>query len=251
MKESFKLMSTISQRSLSLGGIVLGAAAVLGLITGCGSTANAAAVAATPTCPATATLATATGSVTAVSATGLTVQTATGSVMVTFTSNTRYTKSVPVDPVTLTSGTTVQVVVSKGTVTSTVIPAQSIIVQTATTAGFGAGNGTPRAGNGTPRAGNGGGFNAACRGRGAAAQNGFRGVRGTITAINTGSHQITVTDAKNASYVFSVDTTTTVATTARGTQADVAVGDTINASGQQNTNGIQAITIQDVKASGK
>jgi hypothetical protein len=223
-------------------------------LVGCGSTANAtnAANAAATNCPTPGANAftSVNGVVTALNATSATVKTSSGAnATVLFTATTRVSKTVSVDPATLTTGTTVQVVVSQSGVANGATPAQAIIVFNGQ--GFGGGqrggNGSPRpgAGSGTPRA----GFNPACRTRnqGAQAQNGFRGVRGMISAVNPAAHQITVTDAKGGNYVFALTSSTTVATQQAGKISDLAVGDTISASGKQSATGLQAMVIQDVK----
>lgn len=216
------------------------------LLTGCGS-ASAANASATPACPIATNFKSVTGVIATIGNNSATVTTTAGPVAtVLFTATTRVSKTVAVDPTTLASGTTVQVIVPKGSTTGSVLTAQTILVQPAGQTPFGGGK---RGGNGT----GGRTFNPSCRTRATpvTGQNTFRGVRGTITALNPSAKQITVTDLKGNSYVFAMDSSTNVATQAKGSVSDLAVGDMISATGQQTSTGLQAINVQDLKSPGK
>ncbi len=233
-----------SSRRLPLfsAGIMTIATVVTLLLAGCGSTASAAAAQSTTGCPTpnpNAAGKTVIGKITALQASSATVATASGaSVTVDFMATTQYSVLVAVNPSTLASGTTVQVIVAQGTVTGSVIPAQSVLVTTGQ-GGFGFGGGAGRGGAGRS-------FNPACRNRGTPTAAGFRGVRGTITAVNLGQNQFTVTDTQGASYVFSLSGSTVVATQSKGTQNSLAVGDAITARGQMTSAGLQAAIVQDL-----
>ncbi len=257
MTSAFSLSNRWLWLSIATPALLLGLA-------GCGSSASAAAAAATPTCPATAAVTSETGKITAVSGTAsVTITTTTGSTAtVLLSTTTRITASTPVAASSLTTGTTVLVSVPANSSSGTAIPAQRVLVETATST---RGNGTPTAGNGTPGTGGGfgggfpgrgsgtpgagrggsGSFNAACfRRTGTQGQNGVTGVQGTITTTNPGLGQITVTDSSGNSFVFALVSSTVIATQTRGTAANLTVGATITASGRQSTNGLQATTIQ-------
>lgn len=222
--------------------LALGPAIIALLFTGCGSAASAANSQATPACPTATNFMTVTGVIATIGNNTATVTTAAGTTTtVLFTTTTRFSKLVAVDPTTLASGTTVQVVVAKGSATGSVIAAQTILVQTGQSA-VGGGN---RGGNGS----GGRSFNPACRTQKTpvSGQKSLRGVRGSITAVDPSLKQITVTDTKGNSYVFALTSTTVVATQAKGSMSDLAVGDTITATGQQTANGLQVANVQDAK----
>ena len=226
-------------RARSLFSPLVGMCTLLMLLAGCSasSSSNAAVSTACPTRAASATgIHSVTGTVAALTATSASLTTTQGNVTVLFTSTTRVTVLTAAPRSTLTTGTSVQVFAGQASTTGVGSVAQRILVQTGTSP-FGSGG----RGNGSGR----GGFNPACRAATTGAGAAFRGVRGTITAVDLDLNQCTVTDAQGASYVFTLATTTVVATQAAGTVQSLKVGDTLIVLGQQTTAGVQAATIQD------
>jgi hypothetical protein len=243
------------------GGMVLICVLALVILASCGENTNGASVGAnpTPTCPPVATnnFKTVSGTIATLQADSMTVTAATGTESkVTLTTNTRVTKLSSVDISTLKVGTTIQVIVQSSSTSGATITPQLVLVQNGNGFGNGNGNGsgTPtsggnggfRNGNGTPTS-RGNGFNPACRRTTTSNTNGLRGVRGTIVSISADSKQISVRDQQNTMYSFTIGTSTVVATTVQGARSDLAVGDTVTITGQQNNSTIQAISIQDMK----
>jgi len=131
--------------------------------------------------------------------------------------------------------------------------ARSIIVQpvtsgqngTPTPGGFPGGSG--RGNGGTGR--NGGGNFTPCRaGTGTGARpgglGGARGIRGTVSAYNASTQQLTITDTQGATYLIGVTSTTVIGSFSTGTTTDLAVGETISVVGTAKGNAVTARTIQ-------
>jgi hypothetical protein len=233
-----------SFRAIRFAGMAAASVALLALAA-CGSSSPSSATtqASSSTCPtATTAIKFVTGTISQLSASSATVASNGQTTVVHFTSNTRITTLQTVSASTLTAGTRVEIFTQSSNGSSPTV-AQAILVANAGASGRPGFNGTPGAGRG------GRSFNPSCARRGQGlTQLGFRGLSGQITTINTTSSQLTITDAQGTSYAVTFTSTTAIAQTVRGSISDLAVGDTINASGQAASDGLTATSITDFKS---
>jgi hypothetical protein len=260
-KEQELLQMTQTQRTLILrhGGAIMVLALALAFAA-CGGTANAAASATVSPACVTATARakngsqgapqTVSGKIATLNGNALTVTSTSGkTTAVNLSSNTRISKITPIQASSLASGTTVIILTNPST-GSGPTTARSIIVQpitggqsgTPTPGGFPGGFGGGRPGR------NGGNFTPCRAGTGTGPRpgglGGARGIRGTVTAYNASTQQLTITDAQGATYLIGVTSTTTIGSFSAGTASDLAVGETITVSGMTSGNAVNARTIQ-------
>ncbi len=247
----------ILRRFLQSGAVVLLAGFA---IAGC--SANAASTgSATPTatCPSTqaAQFKQATGTVTTVSSTQITVQTTNGAVVANLSSRTRVTRQQTVAPSVVQDGVRVQVIVKNngdGTYT-----AQIVAIRQAAPTGSGNGGGTG-SGNGGGRGGS--GANPACRtGRGGAGSGpgaGNGGIFGSPTeggiptgdlslagtVSSTNGQTMTITTTNGADYTVKLDSTTVYSQIAAAKTSDLQANQAVLVIGQAQKDGsINALSI--------
>jgi Domain of unknown function (DUF5666) len=250
MLEVFKDM----RRLLPIGalGLLVGLA-----LAGCGGAASATAGATpTPTCPPTPQFQQATGMITAVNSTQMTVQTSTGEALVMFSTRTRYSSQQKVSQSNIQDGVRVQVVVTPNS-DGTYSAVQVAIRQAATGTGNGGGgfgNGTPGPGNGTPGPGNRGGFGngtpvpANCRtnrggaGSGLGSSNpegglpsGAKVLSGTVATVSGPNITITATDGTD--YNVKLASTTVYSKIATAKVTDLKIGQPVTVTGAKASNG--------------
>lgn len=245
------------KRFLPLG--IFGLLAGLALA-GCGSAAASAnAATPTPTCPTVPLFQQASGTITAVNSSQMTVQTTRGEVLVNLTSRTRYTSQQKTSQSDIQDGIRVQVVV-KDNGDGTYTAVQVAIRQAApgNGGGFpgGGGNGgnggngpvrTPETGGRLPancragRGGTGGGF-----GNGGTPEGGLpdgaKVLAGTVASIN--GPNMTITGANGTDYNVKLDSTTVYSKIAAAKVSDLKIGQIVLATGQKGANG--SITAQTV-----
>lgn len=257
----------VMKRLLSLGALALLAGATL---VGCGAAASAASKATpTATCPATPQFQQATGTITAVSSSQMTVQTTKGAVQVTLSSRTRYTSQQKTAQSDVKDGMRVQVVVKdNGDGTYTAVQVALRQVPTTGTGGNGGnggrggngGNGTPTpstgrdgrnggtpvASNCRPTTGRGGG-NGSFGGTGTTEgglPSGAKVLSGTVATINGASMTITGTDGTD--YNVKLDSATIYSKIGAGKVTDLKTGLPVTALGSKAKDGsiaAQSVTI--------
>lgn len=250
------------KRLLSLG--ALGVLGVLALA-GCGSAAASAnAVTPTPTCPAAPQIQEATGTITAVNSSQMTVQTTRGEALVSLGARTRYTMQEKTSQSDIQDGVRVQVVV-KSNSDGSYSAVQVAIRQAPTGTGTGSGGGFPggnggnggRGGSGngnrggtpvparcrTTRGGAGGGF-----GNGGTVEGGLpsgaKVLSGTVATIS--GPNLTITGADGTDYNVKLDSTTVYSKIGAAKASDLKVGQSVLAIGTKGTNGsinAQAVTV--------
>jgi Cu/Ag efflux protein CusF len=247
------------KRLLSWGS--LGVLSILALA-GCGSgAASANAATPTPTCPAAPQFQQATGTITAVDGSQMTVQTTRGEALVNLSSRTRYTMQEKTSQSDVQDGVRVQVIV-KSNSDGAYSAVQVAIRQAPTGNGGGNGGGFPggnggNGGNGngnrggtpvparcrTGRGGNGGAF-----GSGGAAEGGLpsgaKVLSGTVSTISGPNMTITANDG--ADYNVKLDSTTVYSKIGAAKVSDLKVGQMVLAIGAKGANGsinAQAVTI--------
>ncbi len=251
------------KRLLPLG--ALGLLCVLALA-GCGSAAASAnAATPTPTCPSVPQIQEATGTITAVNSSQMTVQTTKGEALVNLGSRTRYTMQEKTSQSDIKDGVRVQVVV-KSNSDGSYSAVQVAIRQTPT--GAGAGNGGFPGGNGGNggnggRGGSGNGNRggtpvpARCRaGRGGAGgfgngstvegglPSGAKVLSGTVSTIS--GPNLTITGADGSDYNVKLDSTTVYSKIGAAHASDLKIGQVVLAIGTKGANGsinAQAVTI--------
>ncbi len=228
-----------------VGGLFL---ALVGLVlAGCGSAnASGAQASATATCPPNLAqqFAQATGTVTAVSSTQITLQNLQGTmVTLQLTSQTRYARQQAITLSDVQDGKTIQIIARQNADGS--YTAQTVLIQERQPGNGNGGNG----GNGGNRG------NAACRPRGTVTPgaggfgggqgnlpNGERLVAGTVSTVS--GQSITVTTRAGQDLTINVDSTTTYSTIAQAQASDLQQGQAVQAQGRKNADGsITAVAI--------
>ncbi|HLV98846.1 MAG TPA: DUF5666 domain-containing protein [Ktedonobacterales bacterium] len=257
------------KRLLPLGAVGLLAGLALA---GCGGSAaaNTVSVTPTPTCPATPQFQVATGTITAVNSTQMTVQTTKGEALVTLSARTRYSSQQKTSASDIQDGTRVQVIVkanSDGTYS-----AVQVAIRQATGTGTGGGNGggfpggnpTPR-GTATPgprrTATPGAGIPARCRptGAGRGGAGGLGGGTGTVegglpagakvlsgTVATISGPNMTITGTDGTNYNVKLDSATIYSKIGAAKVTDLKIGAAVTATGAKASNGsiaAQAVTI--------
>lgn len=247
------------QHTTWIGGLFLG---LIGLVlAGCGSAnASGAQATATATCPPTLAqqFAQATGTVTAVSGTQVTIQNLQGTMItLQLTSQTRYIRQQAASLSDVQDGKTIQIIAKQNADGS--YTAQTVVIQNRAAGNGGGGNGgggNGGGGNGGGGTGNGGNRgNAACRPRGTVTPgaggfgggqgnlpNGERLVAGTVSTVS--GQSITVTTRAGQDLTINVDSTTTYSTIAQAQASDLQKGQAVQAQGRKNADGsISAVAI--------
>ena len=255
------------KRLLPLGALALLAGASL---VGCGSAAAAASKATpTATCPTIPQIQQATGTITAVNSTQMTVQTTKGEALVDFSTRTRYSSQLKTSQADIQDGIRVQVIV-KANSDGTYSAVQVAIRQAPTTgAGGTGGGGFPGGGTATPGTGRGGRGGtgrgtpvpANCRptrgganggtGNGGGTgtvegglPSGAKVLSGTVATINGPSMTITGTDGTD--YNVTLESTTIYSKIGAAKVTDLQIGQAVTVSGTKASNGsitAQAVTI--------
>lgn len=256
------------KRLLPLGALALLAGASL---VGCGSAAAAASKATpTATCPTIPQIQEATGTITAVNSTQMTVQTTKGEALVSLSTRTRYSSQLKTSQADIQDGIRVQVIV-KANSDGTYSAVQVAIRQAPTTGtgGTGGTGGFPGGGTATPGTGRGGRGGtgrgtpvpASCRtGRGTGTggfgagggtgtvegglPSGAKVLSGTVATINGPSMTITGTDGTD--YNVTLESTTIYSKIGTAKVTDLQIGQAVTATGTKASNGsitAQAVTI--------
>ena len=242
-------MGRSGSRGIYLGGGLIAALGLATLLAACGGPASAnsgnsgstASASATATCPPTGSFKTATGTLSAVSGSAITVTDTKGAQTVfNLDSSTRVTKMVTEPASALTAGTSVQVITDTNVTTA----------QRITILGQGAGQGRggfPGFGGGrtgTPAAGaNRNCFTRGGQGAGAAGgpASGFQGLRGTVASAS--STQLVLDDTQGQTFSMAITPSTQILTSQAGKASDLAVGDKATVAGTASGSSYTARTI--------